>query len=144
MALLKPARQAQYSQVADIKFTMADSMVDTAGATTNFKAVAGVFEPIPLPNGATIIAGEMVVEVASDDTGTATISVGDSINATRYLAATSIKTVGRTALALTGYRGTGENLRVTLANASGNATAGTVTLRADYVIDKRMHETVIA
>ena len=143
MATLKSSRQAQYSQIADFKFTMADAMTDTSSTLTNFKAVAGVFEPIPLPNAATLIAGEMIVEVASDDTGIATISIGDSISATRYLAATTIKTVGRTALTLTGYRGTGENLRVTLSNASGNATVGTVTIRVDYVIDKRMHETVI-
>lgn len=143
MSLLKSARQAQYPQFADFRFTMADTMVDVNGAITGFKAANGVFEPIPLPAGAIVVGGDVTVETASDETGTATIAVGDSASATRYLAATSIKAAGRTALGLTGYRGLGENLRITLANANGNAVNGVVSIRLEYIIQNRMHETVI-
>lgn len=143
MSLLKSTRQAQYPQFADFRFTMADTMVDVNGAITAFKSAAGVFEPIPLPAGAIVVGGDVTVETASDETGTATIAVGDSVSAARYLAATSIKAAARTALGLTGYRGLGENLRITLANANGNAVNGVVSIRLEYIIDKRMHETVI-
>ena len=142
MTTLKAARSAQNPQVASFKFTMADAMVDTSGATTNFKATAGVFEPIPLPIGAILIGGDVTVETASDDTGTATIAVGDSGSASRYLSATSIKSAARTALVPTGYRGTGEDLRITLANQNGNAANGTVTVRVEYIIDGRATEVV--
>lgn len=143
MATLKSTRQAQFSQIASFTFTMADAMLDVNGALVGFKNAAGVFEPIPLPPNSTIIGGEIVVETASDDTGTSTIAVGDSAVPARYLAATNMKVAGRTPLVPTGYRGLGENLRITLANANGNAANGTVTIRADYVIHNRMHETVI-
>lgn len=141
--LLKSARQAQYPQFAEFRFTMADTMVDVNGAIVAFKNAAGVFEPIPLPAGAIVVGGDVTVETASDDTGTATIAVGDSITPARYLAATSIKAAGRTVLGLTGYRTLGENLRITLANANGNATVGVVSLRLEYIIANRMHEVVI-
>lgn len=141
---LKAARTAQNPQTASFRFTMADNMVDVNGVLTNFKAAAGVFEPIPLPIGAIMTGGDVTVEAVSDDTGTATIAIGDSVNPTRYLAATNIKAAGRTGLTLTGYKGNGENLRVTLANANGNAANGTVSIRAEYIIDGRASEVVIA
>jgi len=143
MSTLKAARSAQNPQTASFKFTMADNMVDVNGATTNFKAAAGVFEPIPLPIGAIMTGGDVTVEVASDDTGTATISIGDSVSATRYASAVNLKAAARTGLTLTGYKGTGEDLRITLANANGNATVGTVTIRAEYIIDGRASEVVV-
>jgi hypothetical protein len=143
MTTLKAARSAQNPQVASFKFTMADAMIDTSGALTNFKATAGVFEPIPLPIGAIMIGGDVTVEVASDETGTATISIGDSGSATRYANAVNLKAAARTALTLTGYKGTGEDLRITLANQNGNAAAGTVSIRAEYIIDGRATEVVV-
>jgi hypothetical protein len=143
MALLKSTRQAQYPQFADFKFSMADTMVDVNGAITGFKSAAGVFEPIPLPPNSIIIGGDVTVETASDDSVTATIAIGDSITPARYLAATNIKALARTPLVPTGYRTLGENLRITLANAGANATVGTVSIRLEYIIQNRMHETVI-
>lgn len=143
MTTLKSARTAQYPQVAEFKFTMADNMLNVNGVLTPFNAASGIFEPIPLPIGAVVIGGDVTVETASDDTGTATIAIGDSINNARYLAATSIKAAARTALALTGYRGNGENLRMTLANAGANAANGVVSVRLEYIISGRAQETVI-
>lgn len=144
MALIKAARQAQYPQSADFRFTVADTMANVAGVVQALKSV-GSFEAIPLPIGAVVVGGELVVETASNDSGaTVTVAVGDSLVANRYLAATSIKAAGRTALALTGFKGAGENIRFDIAGAAGDATAGSFYLRVEYVIDGRMHEVVIA
>jgi hypothetical protein len=140
---LKPARQAQYEQYAEFTFTMADAMLDVNGVLLGFKTASGVFEPIPLPNGAIVTNGDITVETVSNDSGTATIAVGDSVSAARYLAATSIKAAARTPLVPTGYRGNGENIRITFANAGANATLGTVSIRVAYIIANRMHEVVI-
>lgn len=146
MATLRATRGAQYPLMAEFTFDMAaaDAMANTSGAVTAFSAGAGtVYDAIKLPNGATLVGGEVAVETASNDGGvTATIAVGDSGSATRYLAATTIKTAGRTPLVPTGYRGTGEDLRITLANASGNATTGKVTIRALFTIQGRSNEAV--
>lgn len=144
MAKLIPTRTAQWPQLASFTFSMADAMTDVNGVLTGFKNANGVFEPIPLPVGAIVIGGEVVVDVASDDTGIATIAVGDSAAPNRYLAATNIKAAARTPLAPTGFRGQGENLRITLANAGGNAAVGTVTVRALYIINGRAQENVIS
>lgn len=144
MATLKKTRTAQYPLMAEFTFNIADVMLNTSGASTAFKATDGVFDVIPLPPNAVLVGGDVTVETASNDTGTATIAVGDSGSATRYLGATSIKATGRTALVPTGYRGTGEDLRITLANASGDATAGTVTVRALYTVTGRANEVQVS
>jgi len=142
MALLRKNRTAQYPLVADFTFTMADTLADITRVVKSLNAVgSSAYEPIGLPPGAVVIGGELVVSVASNDAGAATVAVGDSASATRYLVATNIKAVGRTALTLTGFVGAGEDVRITVANASGGATLGTVTLRVQYVIAGRSNET---
>jgi hypothetical protein len=142
MTTLNAARVAQYPLVAEFTFDIAaaDAMKNISGVLTEFKAAAGVFDAINLPGNATVIGGELVVEVVSNDTGTATLAVGDSALATRYLAATNLKALARTALVPTGFRGAGENIRLTLANANGNATTGKATVRVMYTIQGRGNE----
>jgi hypothetical protein len=141
MAVLKATRAAQTPKVASFTFNVTDTMVNTSAASTAFGAASGtVFDVINLPVGARVIGGDMVVEVVSNDASTATIAVGDSASASRYLSATTIKTAARTALVPTGYHGLGENLRITLANAGGAATTGTVTVNVTFVIDNRADE----
>lgn len=142
MAVLKASRNVQFPLHQEFTFNIAsgDTMVNTSSASQTFAAAAGVFDVINLPAGAVVVGGEMVVETVSNDTGTATISVGDSSSATRYLAATNIKAAARTALTLTGYRSDGASIRITLANQNGNATTGKVTVRVQYVIPGRAHE----
>lgn len=146
MALLKKNRTLQYPLQAEFTFAVTDTMVATDGVTRTLGAAgaANIFDMVALPPNAVVVGGDLTVETASNDGGTSTVSVGDSGSATRYLAATSIKAAGRTALVPTGYRGNGEDIRVTFANASGNATAGTVTLRVQYTITGRANETQIA
>lgn len=146
MAKLRKNRTLQYPLVAEFTFNVADSMVATDGVerVINAAGAAQIFDVIGLPPLATVIGGEVVVETASNDTGTATVKVGDSASDARYLSATSIKTAARTALVPTGFRGAGEDIRITLANADGGATAGTVTVRVLYTIQNRSQEVQVA
>lgn len=141
MATLKKSRTAQYALHTEFTFLVTDGMVDIAAATTLFKAAGGkAWDISALPPNAVLIGGDVTVETVSNDTGTATITVGDSGSAARYLGATSIKAAARTPLVPTGYRGTGEDLRITLANANGDATTGKVTVRGTYMITGRSNE----
>lgn len=141
MSEKKATRTAQYPLVAEFTFDIAagDAMKDVNGVSKSF-AIGGVFDVINLPGNAVVIGGDLTVETASNDSGTATIAVGDSGSATRYLAATNFKAAARTALNLTGYRGAGENIRLTIANQNGNATAGKATVRVMYTIQGRANE----
>lgn len=141
MALLKKNRAAQWPLYQEFTFTMADTMVDTAGATNALNVVGSkTYDVAGLPPGAVVIGGELVVGVVSNDATTATVAVGDSTSATRYLGATTIKTAARTPLVPTGYNSLGEDLRITIANGTGGATTGTVTVRVGYVIAGRCNE----
>jgi hypothetical protein len=140
MALLRKTRGAQWPLLAEFTFTITDTMAMTDGVTKAFSVAAPVADVIPLPPNAVVIGGDMTVEAVSDETGTATIAVGDSASATRYLAATNLKAAARTALTLTGFRGAGEDIRITLANQNGNATAGRVSLRVLYVVQNKHNE----
>jgi hypothetical protein len=145
MATLKANRGLQYPLVAIFTFNMTDDMVNTSGVDTAFKANAGtVYDIIGLPPNATVTGGDITVSTASNDSGTATISVGDSGSATRYASAVSTKSAARTALTPTGYVGSGENIRITLANANGDATQGTVTVRVQYVVSGRVNEVQVS
>lgn len=140
MAVKLATRGAQRVLSAEFIFNITDTMVNTSGASQAFSAAAGVFDVIKIPQYAYIVGGDLVVETVSDDTGTATISVGDDASATKYLAATSIKSAARTALTLTGYVTDGSPIRITLANQNGNAAAGKVRIRVEYVIQNKMDE----
>jgi hypothetical protein len=143
MAKLIPSRSAQTVLSAEFTFEFADTMVDVAGVTKDFKTVGtAVFEPINLPPKAIIVGGDVVTETAVTGSTAYNISVGDSVSATRYLGATDRVAAGRTALVPTGYVGDGENLRVTVAPTVAAATAGKVTVRVLYIMRDRWSETV--
>lgn len=129
--------------VAVFDFTMADAMKNVSGVLTNFKAAAGVFGVIPLPYDAIVTDGHFDVIAVSDDTGTSTVTVGNSVDADMWSDNTTIdlKTLGRTKLMKTGTVITaqavkllGESVRLTLANQNANATVGTFRLVVEYVI----------
>lgn len=143
MNTIRATRAAQWPLVAEFTFDIAaaDAMVNTSGVLTPLKANAGtVFDALRLPLGATVIGGSVTVDTVSDDTGAATIAVGDSGNATRYLGATTIKAAALTPLVPTGYVGSGEDIRLTISNANGDATTGKVTVRVEYTIQGRGNE----
>lgn len=143
MALLRKNRTLQYPLSAEFRFTVADTMPNVSGVTVGMNT-DNAFDVIGLPPNAIVTGGEVIVEVASNDAGTHTIAVGDSASATRYLTATNIKATGRTALVPTGLRGVGNDLRITLDGTPGSATAGTVTVRVEYVVTGRANEVQVA
>ena len=144
MAVLKSARTAQYALWAEFTFNFDDTAIDTvAGTSKTFGSTFGqtlVFDAIPLPPNATVVDGEVVVETAGVGPTAYTLSVGDSANANRYANAVSLLAAARTALTLTGFRGAGENVRLTVAATVANATAGKVTVRVAYTVQNRSNE----
>lgn len=142
MAKKRITRDAQYPLVASFEFDITDTMVNASGVEIPFLTDAGVFDAINLPQGSTVIGGAITVVTVSNETGTATLAVGDSATAARYLAATNIKAAVRTALVPTGFRNAnGLPIRITLANQNGDATAGTVRIEVQYIIKDRANET---
>lgn len=141
MATKRTTRGAQNVLSSTFEFDITDTMANVSGTEQAFSATSGVFEIINLPQGSQVVGGDITVVTASDDTGTATISIGDSASATRYASAVNLKAAARTALTLTGYQNdTGLNIRATLANATGNAAAGKVVIHVQYVVDGRVNE----
>jgi len=142
MALLKATRNAQWPLMAEFTFNFDDTMVDINGVTKDFKTFGGnpVVDVINLPANANVIGGELVVETAYTGTTVATVSIGDSASATRYGSAINLMSAARTALTLTGFRGAGENLRLTFNLTVANATAGKATVRVLYTIQGRSNE----
>lgn len=143
MPKLFASRSAQYVKYSEFTFLISDTMVMTDGVEKAFSVLAPVADVINLPDGAVIVSGALVVETVSNVSGanTATLAVGDSASPSRYLAATTLKTAGRTVLGLTGYRGLGENIRITIANSAADATAGRFTLRVGFVMPSQANET---
>lgn len=151
MALLKATRTAQYPQVAEFVFNFNDTMVDVNGVTKTFGSVfgdAGNFEVIPLPLGAVVIGGEVIVETQGVGPTAYTVNVGTPTSATAYASAVDLKgaTGTGTAFTLTTTRlasNSGQNIRIAITSTVANATAGKFRIRVMYTIDNRAQETVI-
>ncbi len=149
MTTLTHTVSVQTPLVATFDFTMADAMKNTSGTLTNFKATSGVFGVIPLPYGAIVTDGHFDVIVVSNDSGTSTVKVGNSVDTDMWSDNTTIdlKTLGRTKLMKTGTVITaqsvallGESVLITLANNTGDATTGTFKLVVEYIIGGRQSE----
>jgi hypothetical protein len=149
MAKLIATRAAQYPLIAEFVFNFNDTMVDVNGVTKTFGSVytdAGTFEVIPLPPGAIIQGGELIVETAGVGPTAYTVSVGTSASATALLAATSVLSAGRTALTGLGYNANanaGGNIRIAIASTVANASAGKIRVRVAYTVDGRSNEVQI-
>ena len=100
------------------------------------------FDGIPLPNGAVLVGGAVIVETAFVGPTVATVSVGIAGNLAVLANAVDLKTAGRTALALTSplLGNAGQNVRITVAYTVANATAGKVRVRVNYTVDSRTNE----
>lgn len=145
MAKLNASRTAQYPMVAEFVFNYNDTMTDINGVTKTFGSVytdAGTFEVIPMPPGAVITGGEVIVETAGVGPTAYTLNVGTSASATAYASAVDLKTAARTALTLTSPLGSndGKNIRIAIASTVANATAGKVRVRVMYTMDNRANE----
>lgn len=144
MAKLIATRSAQWPLLAEFTFNFDDTMADINGVTKSFGSTytdAIVATAINLPQGCVVVGGEVVVETAGVGPTAYTVSLGDSVSATRYANAVDLKTAARTALTLTGYR-TSENVRLTIASTVANASAGKATVRVLYVMPGRANEVV--
>jgi hypothetical protein len=159
------SRNAQYPLLAEFAFNFNDWVVDSvdgAKKTLGSTLAASVdptetgltgpvantisFDAIPLPVGAVVIGGALIVETAFAGSTAYTISLGIAGNTAALLAATSALTAGRTALLLTTplVSNGGQNLRATIAYTVANATAGKARLRVEYTIDGRSSENQVS
>lgn len=105
------------------------------------------FDCLPMPVGAVIVGGEVIVETAYAGATAATLSLGvggGDLDKLTGDTTVDLKTAARTALGLTVplIANAGTNLRATIAYTVANATAGKVRVRVQYTIDGRAAENV--
>lgn len=124
--------------------SVANSTDPSETALTGAAAATIVFDAIPMPIGAVVCGGEVLVETPYAGSTAATVSVGISGATTAYANAVDMKTAARTALTLTGAvpltSNNGQNVRLTIAYTVANATAGKVRVRVMYTIDNKANE----
>lgn len=115
---LNPSRQEP--SLAYVEFSLADLSAGVA------------LDAIRLPVGAVVISGALVVTTVFNGTSP-TIAVGDATTGNRYLAATAVTGLGRTALVPTGFVHTATQpaVKVTLA-VTGSPTTGAARLEVMY------------
>jgi len=157
------SRTAQFPLVAEFNFNWNDWVIDsvdltkkTLGSTValstdpNETGLTGpvantiTFDCIPLPPGAVICGGELIIETAYAGSTAATITLGIAGSLTSVLGSTSLMAAAntRTALLLTSalVSNAGANLRATIAYTVANATAGRARVRLMYTVDNRTSE----
>ncbi len=158
-------RGVQYPLTAEFVFAFNEWVVDsvdgvkkTFGSTPanstdpNELGLTGgtgvAFDCIPMPLGAVISGGEMIVESAFAGIGAgAAIQVGIAGDTAALLASTDLDAAlagSRTAFLLTKplLCNGGQNIRMTTSGLTAGATAGKVRLRVQYTLDNRAHEVV--
>jgi len=164
MSKLNASRTVQTVLTASFDFSWNNWVVDsvdgtkkTLGSTValstdpNESALTGpvantiTFDGIPLPVGAQIVGGDLVIETAYVGTTAATITLGIAGSLTNILGSTSLMAAAntRTALLLTTAltsNAAGANVRATIAYTVANATAGKARVRLQYVVDGRATE----
>lgn len=166
MAKLNASRTAQYPLVSEFVFNFNDfitdsvdlvkktfgssvALADPSSSEAGLTAPAGlVADVLHVPQGATIVGGEVIVETAYAGAGAgATLSLGTAGNTTALLNAMDLDaaTAGsRTALLLTTplVATAGTPIRLTTAGlTAGGATAGKVRVRVMFTVDNRAMET---
>jgi hypothetical protein len=122
--------------------TVANSTDPLESGLTGPVANTITFDALPMPVGAVIVGGELIVETAGVGPTAFTVSLGIAGTLTALLNAQSVLAAGRTALALTSplLANNGQNLRATVNYTVANATAGRFRLRVMYTIDGRANE----
>lgn len=96
-------------------------------------------EAFDLPSNAVLIGGDVVVKTPWNSATTATLKLGDAADDDRYTAsAIDLKTAGRTALTITGYKHTvAEALKALVAQTGAGATAGAARVTIQYFVEGR-------
>lgn len=157
------SRTAQYPLRAEFAVSYNEFAVDSVtGMKTTFgssvanstdplepalNAGSGItFDVIPMPVGAVITGGEVIVETAFVGAGaSATLSVGVAGNTTALVNALDLDAAAAGSsvpFALTAplISNAGQNLRLTTAGLTPTATAGKFRVRVHYTIDGRTSE----
>jgi hypothetical protein len=148
MAKKIASRTAQYPLHADFFFNFDDTALDSvSGGLKTFGAVFGdqiVFDAIPLPQGAVIFGGALIVATAGVGPTAYTAALGTAASPAGILAATSLLAAGYTEVTGKGLiSNDGSNVRLTIASTVANATAGKFRVRIHYTIDNRTNEVQI-
>lgn len=119
----------QYPLAATVDFVIGD-------------LVSGVAAPaIKVPQGATVIGGDISFSTVFNSTSSDTFKVGDGGVTDRYVANVSGQSLARTALVPTGFTYTGvDTIDITWTSGGGSPTTGAGTLRVMYILDGRAHE----
>jgi hypothetical protein len=135
--------------VSQVKTTFGSTAIvaDPSSAVAGLTAGTGiVFDAIPMPLGATIVGGEVIVETAFVGIGaSAVLNLGIAGNTSALVSALDLDaaTAGsRTALLLTTplLCNGGQNIRLTTSGLTATATAGKVRIRVQFVIDGKMDD----
>ena len=93
---------------------------------------------VELPGGAIVVGGAVTVITAFNSGTSDVLDVGDSVSANRYLNDGNIHTAGRIPLVPTGYvMPNAGDVSVTLTAVGAAATAGSVRLEVEYVVEGR-------
>ena len=92
-----------------------------------------------LPGNAILVGGDVTVLTAWNSATSATLKLGDTADDDRYTAAPiDLKTTGRTALTITGWRHPkAESMKALLAQAGAAATAGQARISIQYYVPGR-------
>lgn len=148
MTKLAASRTAQYLLAAEFAFNYNDTATDSvSGALKTFGSAfadAIVFDAVPLPYGAVITGGELIVETAGVGPTAYNITIGSASDADDILASTSLLAAGRTAFTGLGLgHNAGDNVRIAITATVANATAGRFRVRLQYTIDNRSCEVQI-
>ena len=99
---------------------------------------------IDLPGGAIVTGGDITVVDPWNSATTATFKLGDKTDDDRYTAAAvDLKTAGRTALTLTGYKHASmESLNALIAQTGAAATKGELRITLEYIAEGRQTATL--
>ncbi|MES2488547.1 MAG: hypothetical protein V4607_02060 [Pseudomonadota bacterium] len=129
-----------------IKLKSGRQTILSASININFDdptAYGAAEEAIEVPANAILVGGDITVTTAWNSATTATFKLGDAADDDRYtLAAIDLKTLGRTALTLTGFKHTVvERLKALFAQTGAAATAGSARVRIEYVVEGRVTNT---
>lgn len=112
------------------------SMLITFGDPTAYGTAEGA---IDLPGGAVVVGGDVTVITPWNSATTATLKLGDAGDDDRYTAAAiDLKTAGRTALTITGFKTpAAQAINALFAQTGAAATAGQARVTVEYFVEGR-------
>lgn len=147
----QPSRQTVLSLV--VNYAGVTTAALTALAAANDLTPGVIFAPadsgvavaaVDMPVGAIVVGGYLKPDVAMDAGSTDTLSLGDSVSATRYLSAADVHATTKVALTLDGYKHTSASNTLKLTWTGGTAASlstGSGRIIIEYIVDGRSEVT---